>query len=66
MSKHCIDVIKAKQNMFARLANYTRNEWKDVQATLETSGKDVQATLETSEKDVQATLETSVENETVN
>jgi hypothetical protein len=38
---------------------YTRNEWKRVKFTLETSGKDVKFTLETSEKDVKFTLETS-------
>jgi hypothetical protein len=39
--------------------NYTRNEWKRCENSLEPGGKDVKTTLETSGKDVKTTLETS-------
>ncbi len=41
--------------------NHTRNEWKDVKTTLETSGKHVKTTPGTSGEDVKTTLVTSGE-----
>ena len=53
--------MKLHSNRVEKMYNYTRNEWRRCETTLETSGEDVKITLETSGEDFKTTLEASAE-----